>query len=197
MWSYPNVHGDVAATASAAGALISTFTYDPYGQALNGLPDNSDGNYDIGWSGSRGIEHESGFQNIIEMGARPYQPALGRFLQTDPIDGGGCSTYEYTCADPINTSDYTGTFWSGAIVKVVTAPVRAIVSVAKKVVSAGVNFVTGVWDAAWDAIGWLYDNTIGAFRQLHWRHHRHGPRRCRRSRRSSRRSRGRRAEAAY
>jgi YD repeat-containing protein len=34
VWSYPNVHGDVAATASASGVKQGrTFTYDPFGQS--------------------------------------------------------------------------------------------------------------------------------------------------------------------
>ena len=42
VWSYPNIHGDFAATADNAGVTIgSTMTYDPYGQVLASLPDNS------------------------------------------------------------------------------------------------------------------------------------------------------------
>ncbi len=52
VWSYPNVHGDVMATADAAGAKVgATLTYDPDGQALSGLPDNSAGNMDYAWLG--------------------------------------------------------------------------------------------------------------------------------------------------
>lgn len=32
----------------------------------------------------------------------------GRFLRTDPIEGGSCSDYEYSCADPVNQSDLNG-----------------------------------------------------------------------------------------
>ena len=38
-WSYPNVHGDVMATADGAGVKQdATLTYDPYGQALRAQP---------------------------------------------------------------------------------------------------------------------------------------------------------------
>ncbi|HNI34077.1 MAG TPA: RHS repeat-associated core domain-containing protein, partial [Microthrixaceae bacterium] len=43
----------------------------------------------------------------IEMGARPYQTTLGRFLATDPIEGGTPNDYMYV-ADPINRDDLTG-----------------------------------------------------------------------------------------
>ena len=42
------------------------------------------------------------------MGARPYNPTLGRFLEVDPIDGGSCNDYDYTCADPVNQFDLSG-----------------------------------------------------------------------------------------
>lgn len=44
----------------------------------------------------------------IEMGARLYVPQLGRFTQPDPVVGGSCNAYEYTCQDPVNRFDLDG-----------------------------------------------------------------------------------------
>jgi len=42
------------------------------------------------------------------MGARLYDPATGRFLQVDPVFGGSCNGYDYTCQDPLNEQDLNG-----------------------------------------------------------------------------------------
>ena len=109
IWSYPNVHGDVAITANSQAGETTPVTviYDPFGQTVN-VPDNSAGNFDYGWLGQqqRLIEHQ-GTLATIEMGARPYLPATGRFLATDPIEGGTPNDYTYV-TDPINQNDTTG-----------------------------------------------------------------------------------------
>lgn len=112
VWSYPNIHGDTAATANGSGTKTGgTYTYDPYGNPLNGQPDNSAGDYKYGWEGKnqKGTDTTQQGLPIIEMGARLYVPALGRFLQTDPIPGGSANAYDYCNGDPVNSEDLAGT----------------------------------------------------------------------------------------
>ncbi|MGH2721743.1 MAG: RHS repeat-associated core domain-containing protein, partial [Actinomycetota bacterium] len=110
VWSYPNIHGDVIATANSAGAKQgSTMHYGPFGQVLGATPDNSADDLDYGWLGQhqRPLEHE-GSLATIEMGARQYAPGLGRFLEVDSVEGGSANDYEYVGGDPVNGLDLDG-----------------------------------------------------------------------------------------
>ncbi|WP_416566120.1 PA14 domain-containing protein [Nocardia testacea] len=118
-WSYPNIHGDILFTADGAGTRAEPIhLYDPFGQNIDPttgeigdipVPETAHGGLDFGYLGQHTVpvEHLAGLQSL-EMGARTYIPALGRFLQTDPITGGSANDYDYANADPINSSDLTG-----------------------------------------------------------------------------------------
>jgi RHS repeat-associated protein len=102
------------------------------------LPDNVTGGLDNGWLGQhqRPVETAAGLQATIEMGARPYNPILGRFLGVDPVEGGTPNAYTYV-DDPVNEFDLNGQWgWPK-----IPNPIKAIKNVAKKAVTATARFV--------------------------------------------------------
>jgi RHS repeat-associated protein len=113
-YSLPNLSGAVMATTNAAGTIISTYSYDPFGNKTStSYPDNTASGSTLGWAGGAGRITEKDMALVpVQMGARVYFPTLGRFAQVDPIPGGTANDYTYP-NDPINSNDFSGTLAVG------------------------------------------------------------------------------------
>jgi RHS repeat-associated protein len=98
-----NLHGDVVATGDA----ISTPNPSAISEADEFGNPTTASTTRYQWLGAkqRSTVLPTG---ITLMGERLYNPALGRFLQVDPVEGGSANDYDYTNQDPVNQLDLDG-----------------------------------------------------------------------------------------
>jgi RHS repeat-associated protein len=99
-----NIHGDIFASASLSPtvtSLTATYRFDEAGNPVAGNAGR------FGWLG--GMERKTELSSgVIQMGARSYVPAIGRFTSADPEPGGSANPYEYGMADPVDNYDLNG-----------------------------------------------------------------------------------------
>jgi RHS repeat-associated protein len=99
----------ILTTNNAGSGLTGPVTYDPWGQPTPGSQsfNNAAGGNVLGAFGAHSKLTDTAL-GITILGARAYQPAEGRFLSVDPIEGGCANNYVYVFGDPLNSNDLTG-----------------------------------------------------------------------------------------
>lgn len=101
---YTSAEGTVLATTDAAGNLLSTADYRPYGAQVSGVPE----------AGPGYVGHENDIDtDLTYMQARYYDPETGRFLSIDPVevlpaDVFSFNRYAYANDNPTTYSDPFG-----------------------------------------------------------------------------------------
>lgn len=109
-WPLSNPHGDLIATTDTTGAVAAVPLADPFGQPYAADPrDPTKTENRLGWLGTHQRYTTTPTSGIIRMGVRLYDPALGRFLEVDPVEGGSANDYDYVVGDPVNARDFSGT----------------------------------------------------------------------------------------
>jgi len=96
---YPDRIGSIIALADDNGAVTNRYKYSPWGES------GSMSGTTFGFTGQR-FDAETG---LYYYKRRYYSPALGRFLQPDPIgNSAGLNIYRYVENDPLNFADPLG-----------------------------------------------------------------------------------------
>lgn len=120
---YKDVLGSIRLITNASGAIVESYTYDPYGRPRVMTSAYIDGNWlteDADTSQTSAIGNRlmftardwDSYTGLYYYRFRDYSPILGRFLQPDPakyIDG--MNLYAYCGNNPINFRDPYGLFW--------------------------------------------------------------------------------------
>ena len=93
--------GSTRALTDQSGAVVATYTYDPYGKLTAstgtvGNPFRYAGQY---------TDTETGYQYLR---ARYYDPSTGAFLTRDPLEPITATPYAYAGNSPLNYTDPTG-----------------------------------------------------------------------------------------
>jgi RHS repeat-associated protein len=174
-----DMHTDVVLAADSQGEVSSSCLYSPYGEKTS----SAGADLPLGFQGDR-ADPATG---LVDMGARDYDPALGRFIECDPAapevsDAESFNEYLYADGAPLGRIDPLGLFslnpvdWAKAICREVVKPVssfinrsiiqpvyQGVVLPVARAIENGANFVGRTMGAAGRA---LVRGTMAALRGI-------------------------------
>jgi RHS repeat-associated protein len=95
--------GSVVAVTSSSGSVTNSYTYDPFGVTTETKALLTDVFNPWRYAG----QYQDTATGLYKMGARYYQPELGRWTQRDP-SGADANAYAYVAGNPVNFVDPSG-----------------------------------------------------------------------------------------
>ncbi|MFH9355024.1 RHS repeat-associated core domain-containing protein [Kitasatospora sp. NPDC017646] len=142
---------------------VTRRSYDPYGNPRGTAPGS--------WADNHGFlgKPADAATGLSLLGARHYDPVIGRFLQVDPVfengDPNQMGGYGYAAGNPVSGSDPTGLWWGsdwcGAAGNWLTGIGDSIVG---DPYQWGVNFLSDGWNSFADIVNGdndVFDGMVG------------------------------------
>ncbi|WP_405006936.1 polymorphic toxin-type HINT domain-containing protein [Kitasatospora purpeofusca] len=141
-------HGTGTTVIDTSSLGVTRRAFKPFGEERGAQPGPGE------WLGEKGFV--GGTQDkatgLTHLGAREYDPKIGRFLSVDPVidasDPQQLQGYLYANNSPLTFSDPSGLWWGSGIVKKVTNAVSKTVDVVKDNYSTISNIGHTVLDVA-------------------------------------------------
>jgi RHS repeat-associated protein len=99
-----NAHGDVIALTDSAGAVVNTYTYDPWGKVLTSTGTVSNPLRYAGY-------YYDDSTGLYYLSHRYYDPQTSRFITVDPASYVTGERYTYAGDNPTSLTDPTGLSW--------------------------------------------------------------------------------------
>ena len=107
-WTHTSLSGDRFVVLDDAGAQVGSVSgYSPFGEQVIGET-AADSQVAVGWQATNSTDTLSLTTPLVVMGQRVYVPALGRFIQIDPVVSGSANGYDFANQDPTSFKDPTG-----------------------------------------------------------------------------------------
>ncbi|MEL6133073.1 MAG: RHS repeat-associated core domain-containing protein, partial [Bacteroidota bacterium] len=160
--------GSIQTITNESGSVTEVLSYDAWGQRRNPYTWQAANHISANFArGFTGHEH-LGIAGLIHMGARVYDPSIGRFLSADPFvsfegTGQSLNRYSYVMNNPLSLVDPSGFFFKKLfkslkrIVKsIFQNPIAFIVGVVAAVLTFGVvnPLLTGALGGSfWGGLG--------------------------------------------
>ena len=99
---HSDANGNVVAATSSSGTLVAAYQYTPFGKVIART-----GSIDLRYQfSSKEYDPQAG---LVYYGYRSYSPALGRWMNRDPLaETGGLNLYGFLKNSSVNALDYLG-----------------------------------------------------------------------------------------
>ncbi|MEU6134757.1 RHS repeat-associated core domain-containing protein [Nocardioides sp. NPDC047086] len=140
-------HGTGQVQVAQATNTVHRRYMDPYGGQRGAVPT---------WTGDHGfLDKPADATGLVQVGARYYDPGLGKFISPDPImdvtDPQQWAAYSYANSNPVTWSDPSG-MWLGGLVSKAKKAASKVVSAVKRHTKPVVAVVKSVSRAIWSVV---------------------------------------------